>query len=472
MIKLIKNELFKIFHKKGIYIVFGVSIVVTGLLTWLNNMDLRIMSYNMNVENYESMIKEYETENIEIDEHYVDSKAWLESLKIIEKKDKNMTYYSPEYHFILNQIQPLYVSYFSNIYLYNEPETAELLKQKIDQKVLDLNNFDWKKQINEELEEAKHNECDNDETCKKVTNEQIYLLNYRLENNIPYTFKDSSKFIDDYLTKYTSYLTLEKDESKIKTRNELLQKREIENSVQTSKYKLDNKLIQDDYKNSDAQIEFIDSISTVSIFVVVCIVLVSSSVIADEFNKGTIKQLLVKPFTRSKIVVSKIIAILLTIMLFVLLVSIGQSIVLGILNGTLKTIFDPVVMYSYNSHSVISTNTLFAGLLKFACILPEIIILVLITVLISVLFTNNGVSTALGIVTYAAAGILGMYVDAKPVISYLPFVNWDLNVYLFGGIPDSKYLVLSKAIYICVSTTILLLIGILLFFKHKDIKNQ
>jgi hypothetical protein len=159
-------------------------------------------------------------------------------------------------------------------------------------------------------------------------------------------------------------------------------------------------------------------------------------------------------------------------MLFVLLVSIGQCIVLGILNGTLKTIFDPVVMYSYNSHSVICTNTLFTGLLKFACILPEIIILVLITVLISVLFTNNGVSTAVGIVTYAAAGILEMYVDAKPVISYLPFVNWDLNAYLFGGITDSKYLVLSKAIYICVSTIILLLIGILLFFKHKDIKNQ
>ena len=207
-------------------------------------------------------------------------------------------------------------------------------------------------------------------------------------------------------------------------------------------------------------------------FVVICIVLVASSVVADEFNKGTIKQLLVRPYTRSKIIFSKLMAILITVMLFIILVSIGQSVVTGIFTGSFKTIIDPVVLYSYNTHTVFTTNIVLAGLLKYACILPEIIILTLFTILVSVLFTNNGVSTAVGIVTYATAGILDIYIDAKPIISYIPLVNWDFNMYLFGAIPQSEYMVLSKSIYISVSTIILLLISILLFFKHKDIKNQ
>jgi ABC-2 type transport system permease protein len=269
-----------------------------------------------------------------------------------------------------------------------------------------------------------------------------------------------------------TYLQTEKDESKYKSRESLMEKREVEKATQTGRYKLDNRLIDDSYVADSSQYTFVSSMGSVSIFVVVCIVLVSSSVIADEFNKGTIKQLLVRPFSRSKIIIAKLLAILTTILLFVVLVSIGQSLVSGIINHDLKTLIDPYVMYSFDSHSVITSNTLFSGLLEYACILPEIIILTLLTVLVSVLFTNNGVSTAIGIVTYAAAGILEIYVDAKPIISYIPLVNWDFSMYLFGAMPQSKYLVLSKSLYICISTAILLFIGILLFFKHKDIKNQ
>ena len=471
MIRLFQNELFKIFHKKGLYIIFLISILMTGLITVLNNIDLSgVIADNTNFE--EQLIKEYESGNVELDEQYVNAKSTMATKELIKNNDNAKKYNSPEYYFITNVIQPLYNSYYTNLYLYNDENTANMIKKQVDSKVKDLENFDWKKQINDEIEEIKTTECDNDEYCIKVNQEKLFLLNYRLENNIPYSHKDSSLSIDTYYGNYMTYLQTEKDESKYKSRDSLIEKREVEKATQTFRYKLDNKLIDDSYTDFSSQYTFVSSMGSVSIFVVVCIVLVSSSVIADEFNKGTIKQLLVRPFSRSKIIIAKLLAILTTILLFVVLVSIGQSLVSGIINHDFKTLIDPYVMYSFDSHSVIISNTLFSGLLRYACILPEIIILTLLTVLVSVLFTNNGVSTAIGIVTYAAAGIIEMYVDAKPIISYIPLVNWDFSMYLFGAMPQSKYLVLSKSLYICISTAILLFIGILLFFKHKDIKNQ
>ena len=472
MIKLIKNELFKIFHKKGLYIVFLISVCITGLITVLNNIDLNSMNSLFDSNYDEQMIKEYEAGGVELDDFYVNAKTSVAIKELMKKNEKATKYFSPEYYFLINQIQPLYLSYYANLYIYKDEKVANMLKEQIDQKIKDYENFDWTKQIKEEIEEIKTTECDGEDYCIKTNQERLFTLNYRLENNIPYSYKDSSGFIEEYYGAYTTYLQAEKDESKIQKREDLLNKREAESKTQKGRYKLDNKLIKDNYSTLNSQSTFIGAMGNVSIFVVVCIVLVASSVIADEFNKGTIKQLLVRPFSRSKIIISKLIAILTTIMLFVIIVSIGQTIVSGIINQDFNTLIEPYVMYNFNTHSVITTNTIFGGLLWYACILPEIVILTLLTILVSVLFTNNGVSTAAGIVTYAAAGILELYISIKPIISYIPLVNWDFSIYLFGAIPESKYLVLSKSLYVCISTVILLSIAILLFFKHKDIKNQ
>ena len=99
-------------------------------------------------------------------------------------------------------------------------------------------------------------------------------------------------------------------------------------------------------------------------------------------------------------------------------------------------------------------------------------ILILITFFVSVLLTNNGISTACGIVTYAAAGIFELYLTAKKFISYIPLVNWDFTQYLFGGISECKYLYLTKSLVISLVTIFVLTVLTLIIFKRKDIKNQ
>ena len=55
--------------------------------------------------------------------------------------------------------------------------------------------------------------------------------------------------------------------------------------------------------------------SEVNIFIIICIIMVSGSIVSDEYNKGTIKYLLIKPYKRYKILLSKLFS---SIIIFVL----------------------------------------------------------------------------------------------------------------------------------------------------------
>ena len=477
MIRLLKNELFKIFHKKGVYIIFVITIALTGLIVMLNNIDLVSKMDDASVQYARQSVEEYEAGGVEFDDFYVEQKTQLLTYDLKKEVPAANSYESPEYYYLTSVVGGLSRSYYNYKYVAKDETTAATVKVELDKSIETFKNFDWKKVIQDDIDEIYKQEKE----CKeyKGTNclsdydkERIKVLNYRLDNNVPYSFNYASEELNDYLTYFNDYQDQEKDESKITKHDELYDKKDTEGKLYKLQYKIDNKLIRNNDNMLSAQEVFFDAMGNISIFIIIAIVLVSSAVVADEFNKGTIKQLLVRPYSRTKILFSKLIAVCITVMLFVVLVAIGQTVLSGIINGTFNTLLDPYVMYNYNAHEVLALNNIVAGLLHYACVIPEILILILITFFVSVLLTNNGISTACGIVTYASAGIFELYLTAKKFISYIPLVNWDFTQYLFGGISECKYLYLTKSLVISLVTIFVLTVLTLVIFKRKDIKNQ
>lgn len=474
MIRLIKNELFKIFHKKGIYIIFIISLVLSAFINILMNIDMPNTLDDTIYNNFKQVVEEYDRDNITKDEYYVQAKMSITDYELRHQKKEYNGYYNPEYYYITSVIGPLYNTYYSNLYINNDTESAEMNKKLIDEALENLKNFNWRKQIEVELKEKESEKemCSDEDNCLFTNSIEIEVLKYRLDNNIPYSFRDSSSVLDKYVSDYNTYKDMEKDESKIRSHEDLLEKRQYESDIAHTKYLIDHKLIKDNFQSMSAASVFVSDMCSISMLVVICIVLVSSAVVADEFNKGTIKQLLIRPYSRTKIIISKFIATFITILTFIVLVSIGETIVTGLVNGSFNTLFEPVLIYNYNTHSLMEFNIITAGLLKFACVLPEVLIITLLTFFASTLFTNNGISTAIGIITYFAAGLLKSFIDLHVAISYFPLVNWDFNDYLFGSIPACKYLSLTKAIIITVITIVTLFVLTLVVYKRKDIKNQ
>ena len=99
-------------------------------------------------------------------------------------------------------------------------------------------------------------------------------------------------------------------------------------------------------------------------------------------------------------------------------------------------------------------------------------IIILVTFFASALFTNNGISTAIGVITFFSSSLFNTYINVHKIISYIPLVNWDFQVYLFGGISECKYMYLTKSLVISLITFVVLFVCTMIVYKNKDIKNQ
>ena len=474
MIRLIQNELYKIFHKKGLYIIFAITLTLTAIINVIANSDFTDFQDTETSYNHaKQSVAEYEAGGVEYDDFYVNYKVQVLTYELKKENSKYSEKNTPERYYIDTTISALYNRYYYLKNIEKDLNGAALVQPEIDKALETLHNFDWKKDLEDKLKslEEEQEECKTME-CSYDRSEDIVVVKYRIKHGIPYTYKYGSTLLDDYISSYNSYKDEEKDESKITKYSDLYDKRDLEARVAKMKYRLDHDLITNDTEIFEAGPIFVGDMGTIGMMIVICVVLISSAVVADEFNKGTIKQLLVRPYNRYKILVSKLISVFIVTMIFVIFVALGEAIVTGISTNSFGTFLEPQLVYNYNTHSVMAMNVLSKGFLLFACVLPEIMIIILITFFASALFTNNGISTAIGVITYFSASLFNEYINVHKIISYLPLVNWDFSEYLFGGISACKYMSLTKSLTISLITIAVLFILTMILYKHKDIKNQ
>lgn len=99
MISLVKNELIKIFHKKGLYILGIILIIIIALNLFITLGYEDDLVNGMNELYYESLengIEAYDLEDTEDINWYIQDKTELEVYNLLSKYD----YESPEYYFI------------------------------------------------------------------------------------------------------------------------------------------------------------------------------------------------------------------------------------------------------------------------------------------------------------------------------------------------------------------------------------
>ena len=472
MIKLVKNELYKIFHKKMLYVLLAVVVGIFVFSMIVNKVFSNTYAIDdMFVPMYEQQIATLDLTKTEDAEIYVQLQSAVDVSK--EAKELNLDYNSPEGYYFYNDYEALIEKYYTTKYIEKNEEAAEQVRLAKEEAKAKLSNFDWKQYIQNKIDDYKivlQGEMEDNE--RDVINETVKVLQYRIDNNIPFTNGAGSEELDQYIGSYAQYSTMNKDDKAYVNRNELLAKKQVEKSVEEGKYKLEHKLFKDTKEYNTAQGLFLEQFMSLSMFVSICIFMIAGSIVAEEFNKGTIKQLLIRPFTRSKILVSKMIATFISVVAFVVVLSTVLCVLGGLFTGTFGTLVEPIVHYNLNTGSIVVTNTITEALIHFAAILPEIIILIMFTILASTITGNTALSVILGFVVIFAPQLFSGLIDRVRVLSFLPMYNWDLTQFLFGGLATSKFLTLTKAIIVDIVTVVGLYIANILVFKKKDVKNQ
>ena len=319
MSKLIKNELIKIFSKKSMIVIGVIILVIIIGFNVLNKISQSMSnSYSAYSEGYIQYLDE-ELSNLDPNKpsdinKYVETKSQKDLATLA--KDYKETSWQAEV--IGTVISPIIEEMNNYEYIDKNNEALTTSKAQYDEMLTALKNNDWKYFANKELDSlntqieelntliAQDSENEDLKTQLKSLELQKEVVNLRLDKNINY---GSDNYKSIAVQNYRMYMGnyIQSSQGKNLTDED---KSEINGYLENAnlyKYDLYNDT---EYQNTaTANYTFQNSIGTYIAIIVMVVVIVSGVSISEEFNKGTVKLLLVRPYSRTKILISKLIAV-------------------------------------------------------------------------------------------------------------------------------------------------------------------
>ena len=482
MSKLIKNELIKIFSKKSMIVIGVIILVIIIGFNVLNKISQNMSnSYSAYSESYiqylDEELAELEPNKPSDINKYVETKSQKDLATLA--KDYKETSWQAEV--IGTVISPIIEEMNNYEYIDKNNEALTSSKAKYDEMLTALKNNDWKYFANKELDSlntqieelnaliAQDSENDDLKTQLKSLELQKEVVNLRLDKNINY---GSDNYKSIAVQNYRMYMGnyIQSSQGKNLTDED---KSEINGYLENAnlyKYDLYNDT---EYQNTaTANYTFQNSIGTYIAIIVMVVVIVSGVSISEEFNKGTVKLLLVRPYSRTKILISKLIAVFITMIITTVAILLLQFIIGGIVYG-FGTYMMNVVQFDFTTNSIITLN-IFAYLgLIFICKLPIFILIGTLAFALSTLFLNSPLAVALPILGYMGSDVINMIAISYKWdwVKYFVTPNWDLSQYLFAGTPMFSGISIEFSITICAIYFVIMLVASIVSFKKRNIKN-
>lgn len=470
MNNLVKNEVIKIVKKKSFYIMLIVVLAYIVLANIMNKYVYNsIMNYDYYSEEYIDILKE-EMKNLNLENQqdldiYIGDKTEIDTYELLKQYDKESWQYK-----LIPEKAGNYLSEI-NTYTYKikDEEALNEAKNKYDKFLERLKSNDWKSFTQEEIDSLKQYQEGQDENSKdKITNIQIETLEMRLKYDIAY----GDDYKNEALSRYQqSKITINELENKNnKTYEEEKEYQKAKEDAEKSKYAIEQN--KDVYNTADSRGFLLNVFSKYELFIIIVIVSIAGAIVSDEFNKGTIKLLLVRPYNRIKILIAKFITVLITILFIMVVTVILQFIIGGIFFG-FDSLSIPAIIYNHNTGKLIEMsilkNILITGIGK----MPIYILMGTLAFAISTLFNNTPVAITITLMGYMASSIINQfayYYDIK-WLKFFVTPNWDFTQFFYGSLPLLKGLTVPFSAVICLIYFAIMMSVSLVVFKKRNIKN-
>ena len=474
MISLIKNELYKIFHKKSTIII----LIITLLFIFLSNILYKNINYNDNQKKDDSYIKYLKDEIKTVDKNkdkelYYGYQSQIDAFVLQEKFKPNSWQYIVLNNDVLNIINDKYIARYV---LNDNSKIIKTEKQYNDViKLLDEDNWIKYTQYIIKIRQEELNDSDTNLEEKQIIKNEIEKLNIRIEKNIKYSddyLNTALNLYDQNFPTLDQYLNKAKEKSK-SDYDELTYKQNYkEEKIQNEKYKYELEYLVDMSKNDSLRNGIINLLNDYSIFIVIISITVAGTIVSSEFDKGTIKLLLIKPYKRSEILTSKIISSFIIIIFSIIFIFIAEFIIGGLFFG-FNSLKIPVITYNFNTQSIQHINVFRYLIDNIFASLPELLLLSMLAISASTIINNSVLGVAIPILGFFVSEIINMIVTNFKLFftKFLITMNWDFSAYLYGGLPIYKGLTISFSIMICILYFLILIIPTYFVFNKKNIKN-
>ncbi|CAM4415164.1 hypothetical protein BAMA_10415 [Bacillus manliponensis] len=202
-------------------------------------------------------------------------------------------------------------------------------------------------------------------------------------------------------------------------------------------------------------------ISLISLFTII----VAGGIVSNEFNWGTIKLLLMRPISRTEILIAKYLTTLL-FSLTLLLILFSFSWILGIaLFGSEGT---NVPYLTYENGTVKETSMLNHVLIQYGLRSINLIMMATFAFMISSIFNNSSFAIGSSIFLMMTGNTIVAFLKEYSWVKYILFANTDLNQY-FSGNPLVKGMTLEFSIVVLLTYFILFMSLSFICFNKKNI---
>ncbi|WP_038090782.1 ABC transporter permease subunit [Tumebacillus flagellatus] len=236
----------------------------------------------------------------------------------------------------------------------------------------------------------------------------------------------------------------------------------LEARVKLNQYHLDHNIPPTDQTLWGNMLKASSLVMVVTVFTVI----IAAESVAGEFSGGTIKMLLIRPTSRSKILLSKYLSTLVfSVLLFVIL-----FISAFVVSGALQGFQDVGVPYVYASSDGIlhESNIIQQAVSTYLYSSVQMIMIVTLAFMISTVFRSSSIAIALSLVTMfggsSIAGFLAQYNWAK----YYLFENTDLTQYLTGT-PMIPGMTLGFSVTVLIVYFLVFNVLAWVVFKRRDV---
>ena len=487
MFNLILIELKKIFHKKSIYIVwvllFGFC-VANNILYKVNYDDegYYISDYikdnSKGINELESELSKYNKDKIEDVFMYVKIKTELDLLKL--KNNYNIK--SWQYNKVDYLEDDVYnINYYS--YIDDDKDKYNEYVKSYNDRIDRFNNDDWKYFVYLERDDIKNNirkledelkditdklDRENNEKLIKEYKDKLNILNIRINNDIDYGIN----YLNDALISYEDELNKFEEYDDISNLNysDKVKYNEIVSNVKINKYIIDNKINLNKENNLNCLLRTI--VEDYQLFIVIVIILVSGSIVSEEFNKGTIKLLLIKPFSRGKILLGKYLASIIALVITIIFAILIELIIGGYLFG-FDSLSIKVISYNFDTNMIVSYNIFKYMIIRIIYDMPILLMILTISFSISTIFCNTIMSISLSMFLYVFSSIINSFINKGNayILKYLLTINWDFKNYMFGGLSKVEYINFKFSLYVYIGYLIIILFSTFMIFERNSIKN-
>lgn len=490
MTNLIKNELYKVFKRKSIYILLSIMLCIITLNTFLTK------KYSIEDPVSTSAEEKYELQELKriIDSYDKNSpgekEEYYNALSNIELYELTDKYKEPWKKILIREnLRDIIHSMNNAKYIEKDIEAYNEYKKEYDKFLKELDSNSWKYFVNKEIKITTDEIASLEKEREKAKNKELYnsrikeeknkleKLKLRLEKDIPYDNNYLNTALEDYKQAPQTYKEFK--ESIIKNTSEFNIKEEYQIKRQyieymknnaNNKYIIDNKV--DISSPKTTRNLLINTLSDNFLFIMIIVAAVAGSIVSTEFDKGTIKLLLIRPYSRNKILLSKYIVSMFMIIFAILSAFIMQLIIGGIFFG-FSSLNIPVVIYNFVQNKVMHINLFKYIFDNVLAVLPEFILLATLAFAISTITNVSTLGVALPIVGVGAADIINLIAINRNIIplKYFVTLNWNFTNYLYGGVNSFPTLSIPFSILICAIYFLIMIITAFIVFNKRNIKN-